>query len=323
MDKKPKILVVGSFMMDLISRTSKVPGEGETITGWSFSTASGGKGANQAVQAALLGADVTMVGKVGNDVFGAHMLDSLRSAGVKVEHVIKDKQNASGVGNITLEVKEGLKTRNRILILPGANMALTANEVEFLKEDILNYDIVMLQNEIPAGVNDAIVGYAGARGIPVMLNPAPSRPIGEDILAKLDYISPNEYEAYDLTGIKIEAGSDGVDLDTVRSAADAFLGKGVKNVIITLGSNGVVLANRSKFIYRPCIDVVEVIDPTAAGDSFVGAFCTGICRGMSEESAIEFASHAAAITVSRLGAQPSLPAYGEVIELMESVKSTT
>ena len=320
MDRRPKILVVGSFMMDLISKTSKVPNEGETITGQSFSTASGGKGANQAVQAALLGADITMVGKVGEDVFGSQMIASLSAAGVNVEHVIKDKNFASGVGNITLEIKEGQKTKNRILILPGANMGLTVEDVEFLKDEISNFDMVILQHEIPVEVNAAVVDFAYAKGIPVMLNSAPSRPINDDILVKIAYISPNEHEAADLTGLKISVDSKGVDLDSVKAVTNALLNKGVKNVIITLGSNGVVLANKNKFIYQPCIDVVEVIDPTAAGDSFVGAFCTGICSGMTEESAIEFASYAATLTVSRLGAQPSLPSYKEVTELMEAVK---
>lgn len=321
MVKRPKILVVGSFMMDLISKTLKVPNEGETITGQTFSTASGGKGANQAVQAALLGADVTMVGKVGDDIFGTQMIASLKKAGVNVEYVIKDKSIASGVGNITLETKEGQKTKNRILILPGANMGLTVEDVHFLKEDISNYDLVILQHEIPVDVNEAIVNFAYAKDIPVMLNSAPSRPIHADVLVKLAYISPNEHEAADLTGIKIKVDSNGVDLETVKTVTNSLLNKGVRNVIITLGSNGVVLANKNKFIYQPCIDVVEVIDPTAAGDSFVGAFCTGICTGMSEESALEFASYAATITVSRLGAQPSLPSYQEVLELMESVKN--
>jgi ribokinase len=320
MDKKPKILVVGSFMMDLISKTFKVPGEGETITGQSFSTASGGKGANQAVQAALLGAEVTMVGKVGDDIFGARMIESLSAANVNVDNIVKDRNTASGVGNITLEVREGHKTKNRILILPGANMTLALKDIEFLKNEISKYDMVILQNEIPSEINDAIIAFAYSAGVPVMLNSAPSRPVSEESLSKLTYISPNEHEAYDLTGIKIKVNSSGVDFDTVKNVTNFFLNKGIKNVIVTLGSNGVVLANQNKFIFHPCIDVVDVVDPTAAGDSFVGAFCTGICSGMTEESAIEFASYAATLTVSRLGAQPALPTYSEVAELMDAVK---
>ncbi len=320
MEKKPKILVVGSFMMDLISRTYKVPGEGETITGQSFSTASGGKGANQAVQAALLGAEVTMAGKVGDDIFGSQMIASLAAANVNVEHIIKDRVTASGVGNITLEVRDGQKTKNRILILPGANMTLTPEDIKFLKNKISKYDMVILQNEIPAETNEAVIEFAYSSGVPVMLNAAPSRPVSQRIMSKLAYISPNEHEAFDMTGIKIDVNGSGIDFCTVKNVTNYFLDRGVKNVLITLGSNGVVMANHEKYIFHPCIDVVDVADPTAAGDSFVGAFCTGICSGMTEESAIEFASYAATITVSRLGAQPSLPTYGEVAELMEAVK---
>lgn len=319
MNRNPKILVVGSLMMDLISTTTKVPNEGETVTGMSFSTASGGKGANQAVQAALLGADVTMVGKVGDDAFGTKMIASLKEAGVNVDHVIKDKDVASGVGNITLEVKEGQKTKNRILILPGANMSMNIEDIKFLKESISEYDMVILQHEIPIEINEAIVNYAYDKNVPVMLNSAPSRVVSDDVLRKITYISPNEYEAADLTGLKIKVTADGVDLDTVKAAANSLMEKGVKNVIITLGSNGVVFTNKDNFIYQPCIDVVRVVDPTAAGDSFVGAFCTGISGGMSEKDAIKYASYAATITVSRLGAQPSLPNQKEVIDLMNSV----
>lgn len=320
MDKKPKILVVGSFMMDLISRTDKVPGEGETITGRSFSTASGGKGANQAVQAALLGAEVTMVGKVGDDIFGTLMTEALSAANVNVDHIIKDKNTASGVGNITLEARDGQKTKNRILILPGANMTLAPDDIEFLRNEISKYNMVILQNEIPAEVNEAVIDLAYSKGVPVMLNSAPSRPVSQEIMSKLTYISPNEHEAFDMTGINIVADSSGIDFSTVKNAAGYFLDRGVKNVIVTLGSNGVVMATGDRYIFHPCIDVVEVVDPTAAGDSFVGAFCTAICSGMSEEDAMEFASYAATITVSRLGAQPSLPTYSEVAELMDSVR---
>lgn len=320
MSKVPKILVVGSFIMDLIARTEKVPLEGETIIGKSFSTAPGGKGANQAAQAALLGAEVTMVGKVGQDIFGEELLHSARKLGVNTQYVLKDKTASSGVGVITLEVKEGEKAKNRILLIPGANMNMTVEDVQVLKEIITEFDMVMLQLEIPMDVNEAIVNMAYEKGIPVMLNSAPSDTIPERILKKLTFISPNEYEAADLTGIKIKSNSSGADLESAKAAANVLLNKGVKNVIITLGSNGVIFLNESKFLYQPCIDIVKVVDPTAAGDSFIGAFCSAICMGMTEEAAMEFASYTATITVSRMGAQPSLPNYNEVAELMEANK---
>ncbi len=317
--KKPKILVIGSFVMDIIVGTRRVPNDGETvIDGMSFTTATGGKGANQAVQAARLGADVTMVGKVGKDMFGEQLIKSARDAGIDTRYVISDPQASSGVGNITLELKEGQKAKNRIIVVPGANMTLTVKDVEFVQDIIEEYDMVILQLEIPMEVNEAVVEYAFSKGVPVMLNSAPSAPLSDNMLSKFTYISPNEYEAMDITGIAIKRDGNNIELPTVKQAAFVLLKKGVKNVIITLGSSGVAFMNKDKFIYKPCVDVVKVVDPTAAGDSFTGAFCTAVCMGMTEEAALDFANYTATLTVSRMGAQPSLPMYDEVINLMES-----
>ncbi len=321
MENKPKLLIVGSFIMDLISTTGRLPNEGETTIGIDFSTAPGGKGANQAVQAALLGADVTMVGKVGKDIFGEMLIGSAGKAGIDIRHVIRDPDAPTGVGNIMLELKEGQKSKNRILLIPGANMALTTEDVEFLRDEIENYDMVMLQLEIPMEVNEAVADMAYEKNVPIMLNSAPSAPLSDSLLKKLTYISPNEHEAADLTGIKVNTSKSGVDTEAIKAAAEVLLKKGVKNVIITLGSNGAALINAKKFIYQPCIDIVEVKDPTAAGDSFIGAFCTAICSDMVEEEAILFASYTATITVSRMGAQPSLPFRAEVLALMEAHKN--
>lgn len=321
MHRKPKILVVGSFVMDLIVSTSRVPNEGETvIAGLSFKTASGGKGANQAVQAAKLGADVTFVGKVGNDSFGREMIAAVSAAGVNTEYVLTDDQVSSGVGNIILECKPGQKARNRIIVVPGANMTITAEEVAFLKDSIKDYDMVMLQLEIPMEINELVTSYAYDAGVPVMLNSAPSAPLSPELLKKLAYISPNEHEAADLTGITIKGKDGALDMAEVDRAASKLLEMGVKNVIITLGSNGVAFKNSETFIYKPCVDIVEVVDPTAAGDSFVGAFCTAVASGKSYNDALDYANYTATLTVSRMGAQPSLPSHEEVEELIQRHK---
>lgn len=315
--------MVGSFVMDLTVKTARFPNEGETVLdGLSFSTASGGKGANQAVQAARLGASVSMVGKVGKDAFGSEMLEYVKGAGVNVDRVLCDPAVSSGIGSIILEEKPGQKTKNRIIVTPGANLMLTPEDVRFVRDIVGGFDMVMLQLEIPMAVNEAVAEYAAEKGVPVMLNSAPSAPLAESFLSRLTYISPNEHEAYDLTGIRIETGENGADLDTVRRAGEALLGRGVRNVIITLGSNGVAFLNRGHFLYRPCVDVVKVVDPTAAGDSFVGAFCYAKCAGMKDEEALDFANFTATLTVSKPGAQRSLPLYGEVEELIRSVKHT-
>ncbi len=321
MYKKPRILVVGSFVMDLIISTARVPNEGETvIDGICFKSASGGKGANQTVQAARLGADVTIVGKVGDDSFGRDMLAAVKKAGVNTSCVIKDKQTSSGVGNIILETKPGQKTRNRIIVVPGANMTITLEDVAFLKNVIKEYDMVMLQLEIPMQVNEAVSKFAYDAGVPVMLNSAPSAPLSSDFLKRLAYISPNEHEAADLTGVAINKKDGALDIESVKKAAHVLLEKGIKNVIITLGSNGVAFMNKEQFIYKPCVDIVPVVDPTAAGDSFVGAFCTEVASGKSYEEALEYANYTATLTVSRMGAQPSLPLHKEVDELIEKHK---
>lgn len=317
MKKRPKILVVGSFVMDLIVSTEKFPNSGETVLGKSFRTASGGKGANQAVQAARLGAEVTMVGKVGNDDFGKSLIHSCKESGIYTEFIAVDPEVSSAVGNIILETGENRAAKNRIIVVSGANMTITPQDVFFLKETVSQYDMVILQHEIPVSVNETVAKYAFDKGVPVMLNPAPSAPISEELLACLTYLSPNEHEAADLTGIRISKYGSAVNQDELKEAVNSLLSKGVKNAVITLGNSGAVVANMNEFIYQPCVDAAEVKDPTAAGDSFVGAFTTGVCAGLSHCEALTFANYTATLTVSRMGAQPSLPTLQEVIDLMK------
>lgn len=321
MQKKPKILVVGSFVMDLIVSTEKFPNAGETVLGKGFQTAPGGKGANQAVQAARLGADVTMVGKVGNDDFGKRLMESCKESDIHTDYVAVDPEVSSAVGNVQLEVTEK-ETRNRIIVVPGANMTITPEDVLFLKDAIGEYDMVILQLEIPMAINELVAKYAFEKGVPVMLNSAPSAPLSPELLSYLTYISPNEHEAADLTGIQIRKQGKSVNEEDVHAVVASLLSKGVKNVIITLGSAGAVVANAEEFILAPCIDVVEVKDPTAAGDSFVGAFTTAVCAGLNHHEALDFANYTATLTVSRMGAQPSLPKLPEVLELMKSQNYT-
>lgn len=310
MSRKPKILVVGSFVMDLISSTTRFPQSGESIIGFDFSTAPGGKGANQAVQAAYLGADVSMVGKVGNDDFGKILLKSISESGVNCDRVAVSDTRPSAVGNIQLEVTEK-GTANRILVVPGANMDIVSADVDFLKEAIADYDMVILQLEIPMEINEQVARYAYDKGVAVMLNSAPSAPLSDELLSCLTYISPNEHEASDLTGIKI------TDDETALAAAKALKDKGVKNVLITMGSRGAAFYDGEEFFISESVNYAPVLDPTAAGDSFVGAFCTATCAGASAKDALLFANHTAAITVSGMGAQPSLPKLSKVLEFME------
>ena len=311
MKKQPRILVVGSLVMDLIVSTPRFPNAGETVLGLDYSTASGGKGANQAVQAARLGAQVTMVGRVGNDDFGRAMVRSVSAAGVNTDHILVTEDACSAIGNIQLET-DGVHTQNRIIVVSGANMKITPEDVAFLKDDIKNYDLVIMQFEIPMAINELVAKYAYEAGVPVMVNTAPSAPIdNEEFLSHITYISPNEHEAYDLTGITI------TDDATTRAAVDNLLSRGVKNVIITCGERGAAYGSPDTFLMSPCVPCEKVADPTAAGDSFIGAFCTAKSSGVSVEEALLFANCTAHITVSRMGAQPSMPMLSEVLALMK------
>ncbi|MCI2057449.1 MAG: ribokinase [Oscillibacter sp.] len=316
MTRKPKILVAGSFVMDLIATTDHAPTAGQTVIGKTFRTAPGGKGANQAVQASRLGADVTMIGCVGGDIFGQEMLDTASKAGVDVSHVKIDRSISSGIGHVLLEVTEH-GAQNRITAIPGANQSIKLEDVAWVKDCIGQYDLVMLQMEIPLEINLLIAHWAKDAGIPVMLNPAPAAALSDELLSCVTYLTPNEQEASVETGCPLRIGQHGIQKDDMRAVAAALWAKGVQNVIITLGSNGSAVVGEDKIQYIPCVEMSHVADPTAAGDSFVAAFCVGLGVGLSQPQALSFASHTAAITVSRMGAMPSLPTLSEVKALLQ------
>ena len=315
MKKKPKILVVGSMVMDLITSTRVFPGSGATVLGESFSSAPGGKGANQAVQAARLGADVTMVGKVGKDTFGDTLVASLQASLVHTEHVIRTEEASSAIGNIILEIAPDGNRANRIIVVPGANMTITPKDVAFLKDEIAAFDMLILQFEIPMAINELVAGWAREKGVPVMVNPAPAAEIPAGLMASATYLSPNEHEAAAITGREIRVDG-GLNLKDIQAVADIMRARGTQNLLVTLGENGAAVGSERGVEHVPAVPGVKVADPTAAGDSFVAAFCTGLCVGLSQRRAIDFARNTAAITVSRLGAQPSLPQLPDVIAAM-------
>lgn len=310
MKNRPKILVVGSLVMDLIVGTERFPERGETVIGHSFHTAPGGKGANQAVQAAHLGADVSFVGMTGADDFGRQLRDSVAAAGIDISRVLTDPFVPTAIGNIQLETG-GKQTQNRICVVPGANMRITPNDIVFLENEIRQYDMVILQLEIPLEINLLVARYARSNNVPVMLNAAPYAALPAELLKNLTYISPNEHEASDVSGIRV------TDLESAQAAAKKIHAMGVPNVLITLGHRGAALYDGKDFIFRPAVSGVQAVDPTAAGDSFVGAFCTAVCSGLSAPDALVFANHTAALTVTRMGAMPSLPHLEEVQDFLK------
>lgn len=316
MQKKPRILVVGSFVMDVIATTEKVPQSAQTVYGKSFHMAPGGKGANQALQCARLGADVTMMGCVGGDLFGEKLMEPLEAAYVDISHVLVRPGISSGVGHVTLEVTEHT-AQNRIIVIPGANRTLTVDEVSWIRDEIGTYDMVLLQLEVPLEVNRAVARWASEAGVPVMLNPAPATDLDDELLRYVTYLTPNEQEASMETGLPLTSDENGPRQEDLQKIAAALRSKGVENVIITLGSSGSAVVRGDGIHYIPSVHMDNVADPTAAGDSFVGALSVGLTAGLPQEDALAFASHTAAITVSRMGAMPSLPTLKEVLALMK------
>lgn len=302
-------------MMDLVASADRAPNLGETVIGSSFKTAPGGKGANQAVQAARLGAETFMAGCVGDDSFGKEMLAALNASGVDTSHVKISGAHSSGVGHI--EIQTGASgVQNRIIVVPGANYDLKPADLDWLKVGIGDYDMVIMQLELEMETIEYVASLAHAAGVPVMLNPAPAAPLSDRLLSCVTFLSPNETEAALLSGVPINAEGRLTD-EALKGAAAVLMGKGVPNVMITLGDQGAANCTSEGVKRVPCVKMTEVKDPTAAGDSFVGAFCAGYAAGLSIEDAMSLAVHTAAITVCHFGAIPSLPTLDKVEALMK------
>ena len=295
------ISVIGSLNMDLVVRTPRAPRAGETLAGTDFHLIPGGKGANQAVAAARAGAAVRMFGCVGADAFGPLVLDSLRTAGVDVSGVTRLVDAATGTATIIVE-NGG---ENRIIVVPGANGKVTPEFIQAHWSAIEPSELILLQHEIPLATVHAVIDQAQLAGSRILLNPAPFYPIPPHILRKVDTLIVNEVEAEAITGLTV------TDPQSARSAAISLTALGVPTVIITLGAQGAVLYNGHHDLYQPAFQV-EVVDTTAAGDTFTGSYAASILAGCQPPEALIFASAASALAVTRLGAQTSIPDKAEV-----------
>jgi ribokinase len=287
--------------MDLVTRAPRLPRGGETLIGHSFTTVSGGKGANQAVAAARLGAQVAMVGCVGNDDYGVQLRDALLAEQIDCQ-AVSTVEDSSGVALIVVDDN----SQNAIVIVAGANGAMTPAVINQFDAVLQAADVVICQLEIP----DATVGHALKRaralGKIVILNPAPaSRPLPVDWFAAIDYLIPNESEAAALSGLPVDS------LPTAENAASHLIALGAGKVIITLGAEGSLFANGQGFEHFPA-PKVKAVDTTAAGDTFVGGFAAALANGKSEAEAIRYGQIAAALSVTRAGAQPSIPTMSDV-----------
>lgn len=291
-----RVTVVGSLNMDLVARVPRIPQPGETIIGSDFRTLPGGKGANQAVAAARLGARVSLIGRVGRDAFADSLLDNLAAAGVDYTFVAQDVEAATGMALIVVDDAG----QNSIVVIPGANMCLSPADVDAAEAIIAAADVLLLQLEIPLDTVTRAAELAHGHGLTVVLNPAPARPLPIALLSLVDVFVPNESETALLTGIPVS------DQAEAEAAATALRVSGVDTVILTLGDQGALLAREGEMRLFPAFDVTPV-DTTAAGDAFVGSLAVALAEGKSLTEAVRWGNAAGALATTKLGAQPSLP----------------
>lgn len=297
-----KVVIVGSLNMDLVTRAPRLPRAGETLAGQSFVTVPGGKGANQAVAAARLGASVAMVGCVGDDAYGEQLRTALLAEGIDCQAVTRIDGESTGVALIVVDDS----SQNAIVIVAGGNGHVTASVVDSFDALLSGAEVIICQLEVPLDTVGHVLKRGHELGKTVILNPAPaSGPLPAEWFAWIDYLIPNESEATALTGLPVDSTA------SADAAASALLKAGVSKVIVTLGEQGALFASPSRSEHFPA-PKVQPVDTTAAGDTFVGGFAAALADGKSESDAIRFGQVAAALSVTRSGAQPSIPTFAEV-----------
>ena len=305
---KPKIVVVGGINMDVVANVRRMPEPGETVHGDSFFMAGGGKGANQAVAAARLGAEVRMVGKVGDDDFGRTLLDALRSEGIDVDGVAPDSTNGTGVAVIMVDASG----QNCIAEIYGANRASDETQLEAAKSAMEDADALMLQLETPPDVSLEAARYARSIGLRVIWDPAPAAEMPVEGFVVADFLTPNETEVEALTGIRVD------DEDSAREAAESLIAKGVGAAVITLGERGVYAAAEMESYLVPPFEV-DVVDSVAAGDAFAAGLAVAVSEGFGLEDALKFGAASGGLAVTKPGARDAMPYRAEVDELLERI----
>lgn len=299
------VVVLGSINMDLVARTPRLPRVGETLTGSTFFTASGGKGANQAVACARLGAQTSMFGRVGGDVFGSTLRENLSAAGVNISGVITDGEQPSGVAMIAVDDA----AENIIIVIPGANGAVGFEDLERLRGGLVDARVLLLQLEVPLDAVVAAASAAKSRGVMVIVDPAPAQPLPADLYAVTDILTPNEHEAALLVGFPL------TDADAVERAAQILLDRGARSVVIKLGSRGVYWRNGSESRFLTAFPV-EAVDTVAAGDAFNAGLAAALDQQLAINDALRWGLAAGALAVTKAGAQPSLPERSAILRLL-------
>lgn len=311
MHPKLKITVIGSTNVDLIIKSPRIPAVGETVIGGEFFSAGGGKGANQAVAAARAGGDVTFISSVGSDDFGAKSIEGFKEDGINTEFVKIFENSSTGIALIMVDSSG----QNSISVASGANVDLLPSEFsDEMIERIISSQILLMQLETPIETIEYAANLAAQNKVSVILNPAPAQKLSDDLLKIIDIITPNEVEAEMLTEIKI------VDIDSAKSASEVLLKKGVKTVIITMGSKGCYLRTNELDFYQQAFKV-NAVDSTASGDVFNGALAASLSSNINIIDSVKYASAAAAISVTKIGAQDSAPNKDKIESFMKSYKT--
>lgn len=299
------IVVFGSFVVDLTGWGDDLPMPGQTILGKRFKMGPGGKGSNQAVAAFRAGADVTLVTKLGNDMLADVAMNFYTKEKMDTRFILRDQEAETGVALIIVSEKTA---QNEIAVIPGACNHITVEDVESCRKLVESSSFLLLQHEINMDAQKMIIEIAHRAGVHIILNPAPAVPIPDDILAKIETITPNETEARALTGIEVNS------YETAQQAADYFLKKGVKNVVITMGSMGVFATDRNRSELLPRINV-DAVDTTGAGDAFNGGFATALSEGKDLFEAIRFGNATGALAVTKIGTAPAMPQREDIEKL--------
>ena len=301
------VTVMGSFVADLAFRTPQLPAWGQTILGSDFKVGPGGKGSNQAVAAARLGAKVSFISKLGRDAFGGLARQTYAAEGIDTQFLFETLQHATGGAAI---IVDELRGENAIVVVPGACFHLTTAEVESARALIAGSSVFVTQLELPVPVVEHGLRLAKSLGVPTILNPAPACALPESIFAWCDYLTPNETEAACLTGQAVN------DLAGAERAAAALRARGVSSVVITLGEQGALVTTNDMVRHVPAFDAGKVVETTGAGDAFCGGFAVALSEGMDIVAAARFGCAVAGISVTRAGTAPSMPQRAEVDELL-------
>ena len=297
----PTIAVVGSSNMDLVVKSKRIPAIGETILGGDFIMAPGGKGANQAVAAAKLGAQVFFIAKLGEDIFGSQSLNNFEKEGVNTKYVLQTKESPSGVALIMVD-DDG---NNLIVVAPGANQNLSPEDVKEAGTEIASSGALVAQLEVPIETIECAAGLANKSNVPFILDPAPAQKLSPQLLKMVDVLTANETEAQFLTVVEVK------DRESASAAAHKLLEFGVKTVILTMGASGYLTVSNEGTEFVPARKV-KAADSTAAGDAFTGSLAVGLAQGRTLSDAALFANSVAALSVTKMGAQPSMPTVQEV-----------